>query len=93
MLSGVERERERERERETETEDNRREWEKKERKKEQRTAKVETKEKEGGENTLSVEGWRRHSCLTLADLSLLKQGNEDSTELTHALLSPSTAIA
>ena len=53
-----------------------------ERKVEERTAKVEKKEKEGGE-THSVEGWPRRSCLTLADLSLLKQGNGDSTELTH----------
>ena len=53
-----------------------------ERKAEERTAKVEKKEKEGGE-THSVEGWPRRSCLTLADLSLLKQGNGDSTELTH----------
>ena len=52
-----------------------------ERKVEERTAKVEKKE-EGGE-THSVEGWPRRSCLTLADLSLLKQGNGDSTELTH----------
>ena len=53
-----------------------------ERKVEERTAKVEKKGKEGGE-THSVEGWPRRSCLTLADLSLLKQGNGDSTELTH----------
>ena len=52
-----------------------------ERKVEERTAKVE-KEKEGGK-THSVKGWPRHSCLTLADLSLLKQGNGDSTELAH----------
>ena len=49
----------------------------------ERTAEVEEGEEGGKCETLSVEGWPRYSCLTLADLSLLQQGNGDSAELTH----------
>ena len=65
-----------------ERKDGRREWEKKEGKERRRENSKSRKKREGGK-THSVEGWPRRSCLTLADLSLLKQGNGDSTELTH----------